>query len=546
MVLGLYYMTKPKRNLPGDPVKGEGMTFYSAEEVTIAFNERRVELGAVVKVRARVENEKGELVTKLIETSVGRVLFNKVVPDTVGYINELLTKKALRDIIARILTKTDVPTTAKFLDDIKNLGYSTAFRGGLSFSLGDITVPEAKESLIKEASEEVETILGNYNMGLITNNERYNQVIDVWTNTNARLTQAAMSQLINDRQGFNPIYMMLDSGARGSKEQIRQLSGMRGLMAKPQKSGSGGGEIIENPIISNFKEGLSILEYFISTHGARKGLADTALKTADAGYLTRRLHDVAQDVIINEVDCGTLRGLEVTALRKNEEIVETLFERITGRVSLQDVIDPLTSEVYVERGEMISDDAARKIENSPVEMVEVRSALTCESKRGICAKCYGRNLATAKGVQMGEAVGVIAAQSIGEPGTQLTLRTFHVGGTAGNISEVNSLITKFDGIVELDEVRTVEGEGADGTLSTIVIGRTGELRIVDVKTGISVMTGNVPYGSNLVVKHGQKVAKGDSMCSWDPYNAVIISEFAGVVGYQDIVQGLSYKVEIDE
>ncbi|MFM6997801.1 MAG: DNA-directed RNA polymerase subunit beta', partial [Bacteroidota bacterium] len=546
MVLGLYYMTKPKRNLPGDPVKGEGMTFYSAEEVTIAFNERRVDLGAVVKIRARVELENGELGTKLIETSVGRILFNKVVPEKVGFINELLTKKALRDIIARILTKTDVPTTAQFLDDIKNLGYSTAFRGGLSFSLGDITVPEAKESLIKEANEEVEGILANYNMGLITNNERYNQVIDVWTNTNARLTQAAMSQLINDRQGFNPIYMMLDSGARGSKEQIRQLSGMRGLMAKPQKSGSGGGEIIENPIISNFKEGLSILEYFISTHGARKGLADTALKTADAGYLTRRLHDVAQDVIINEVDCGTLRGLEVTALRKNEEVVETLYERITGRVTLHDVIDPLTGEVYVHTGEMISDAAARKIEGSPVEMVEVRSALTCESKRGICAKCYGRNLATAKGVQMGEAVGVIAAQSIGEPGTQLTLRTFHVGGTAGNISEVNSLIAKFDGIVELDEVRTVEGEGSDGASATIVIGRTGELRIVDEKTGISVMTGNVPYGSSLMVAHGQKVAKGATLCSWDPYNAVIISEFAGVVGYQDIVQGLSYKVEIDE
>jgi len=546
MVLGLYYMTKPKRNLPGDPVKGEGMTFYSAEEVTIAFNERIVDLGAVVKVRAQVENDKGELVTKLIESSVGRVLFNKAVPEKVGFINELLTKKALREIIARILTKTDVPTTAKFLDDIKNLGYNTAFRGGLSFSLGDITVPEAKESLIREANEEVEAILANYNLGLITNNERYNQVIDVWTNTNARLTQAAMSQLINDRQGFNPIYMMLDSGARGSKEQIRQLSGMRGLMAKPQKSGSGGGEIIENPIISNFKEGLSILEYFISTHGARKGLADTALKTADAGYLTRRLHDVAQDVIINEVDCGTLRGLEVTALRKNEEVVETLFERVTGRVSLQDVVDPLSLEVYVTRGSMISDDAARKIEASPVEMVEVRSALTCESKRGICAKCYGRNLATAKGVQMGEAVGVIAAQSIGEPGTQLTLRTFHVGGTAGNISEVNSLVAKFDGIVELDEVRTVEGESADGSIITIVIGRTGELRIVDEKTGISVMTGNVPYGSNLVVKKGQKVTKGSTLCSWDPYNAVIISEFAGVVGYQDIVQGLSYKVEIDE
>ncbi|MGA1777911.1 MAG: DNA-directed RNA polymerase subunit beta' [Schleiferiaceae bacterium] len=546
MVLGLYYMTKAKRNLPGDPVKGEGMTFYSAEEVNIAYNEKRVDLNAIVKVRTLVDGDNGELVYKVIETSVGRVLFNQVVPKEVGFINELLTKKALRDIIARILTRTDVPRTAKFLDDMKDLGYSNAFRGGLSFSLGDIQVPEIKTSLITDANTEVEGILMNYNMGLITNNERYNQVIDVWTNANARLTQAAMNQLINDRQGFNPIYMMLDSGARGSKEQIRQLSGMRGLMAKPQKSGSSGGEIIENPIISNFKEGLSILEYFISTHGARKGLADTALKTADAGYLTRRLHDVAQDVIVNEDDCGTLRGLEIQALRKNEEVVETLKERIAGRVSLANVINPLTGEVYVRTGEMISDIIADKIEESPIETVEVRSPLTCESKRGICAKCYGRNLATAKGVQTGEAVGVLAAQSIGEPGTQLTLRTFHVGGTAGNVSEISSLMAKFDGILEYEEVRTVASEGADGEKAEIVIGRTGEMRVVDAKTGIAVMTANIPYGSTLLVKGGSKVKKGDVICTWDPYNAVIISEHTGKIAYMDIVQGVTYKVEIDE
>jgi DNA-directed RNA polymerase subunit beta' len=546
MVLGLYYMTKAKRNLPGDAVKGEGMTFYSAEEVNIAYNEKRVDLNAIVKVRTLVDGDQGDLIYKVIETSVGRVLFNQVVPKEVGFINELLTKKALRDIIARILTRTDVPRTAKFLDDMKDLGYSNAFRGGLSFSLGDIQVPEIKTSLIDDANTEVEGILMNYNMGLITNNERYNQVIDVWTNANARLTQAAMNQLINDRQGFNPIYMMLDSGARGSKEQIRQLSGMRGLMAKPQKSGSAGGEIIENPIISNFKEGLSILEYFISTHGARKGLADTALKTADAGYLTRRLHDVAQDVIVNEDDCGTLRGLEIQALRKNEEVVETLKERIAGRVSLANVIDPLTGEVYIQAGEMISDLIAEKIDASPIETVEVRSPLTCESKRGICAKCYGRNLATAKGVQTGEAVGVIAAQSIGEPGTQLTLRTFHVGGTAGNVSEISSLTAKFDGILEFEEVRTVTSEVSGSEKSEIVIGRTGEMRIVDAKTGISIMTANIPYGSTLMVKGGSKVKKGDVICTWDPYNAVIISEHAGKIAYQDIVQGVTYKVEIDE
>jgi DNA-directed RNA polymerase subunit beta' len=545
MVLGLYYMTKPRKHTPEHPIKGEGLIFYSAEEVRIALNEKKVDLHAVIKVKANVE-ENGKLVNRLIETTVGRVLFNQVVPKSVGFINELLSKKALREIIAAILRKTDIKQTAEFLDGMKQLGYMHAFTGGLSFSLEDIMIPAAKESLVAQAQDEVDTISQNYNMGLITNTERYNQVIDVWTTTNAKLTQAAMNSLSNDRQGFNPIYMMLDSGARGSKEQIRQLSGMRGLMAKPQKSGSGGGEIIENPIISNFKEGLSILEYFISTHGARKGLADTALKTADAGYLTRRLVDVAQDVVITEEDCGTLRGVEITALKKNEEIVEPLFERILGRVSLYDVTDPITGEVYLNSGDEIVEEAAHKIAESAIDMVEVRSALSCESKKGICAKCYGRNLSTSRMVQAGEAVGVIAAQSIGEPGTQLTLRTFHVGGTAGNVSEENKLIAKFSGNIELEDVRTVVAEGADGEKINIVIGRTGELKIIDPSTGISVMTNVVPYGSTLLIKSGQKVEKGDVICTWDPFNAVIISEFGGKISYQDIIQGASYKVEIDE
>ncbi len=546
MVLGLYYMTKSRKSTPEHPIKGEGLTFYSDEEVQIAFNEGRVDLNAPIKVRARVLGEDGNLTMKVIETSVGRVMFNQVVPKNVPFINEVLTKKALREIISDILKQTDIPTTAKFLDDIKELGYGNAFRGGLSFSLGDIIIPEEKDALVKDAEDQIEQILGSYNMGLITNNERYNQVIDVWTNTNARLTERAMHHLITDRQGFNPIYMMLDSGARGSKEQIRQLSGMRGLMAKPQKSGSGGGEIIENPIISNFKEGLSILEYFISTHGARKGLADTALKTADAGYLTRRLVDVAQDVIINEEDCGTLRGLEVSALKKNEEVVEPLYDRIVGRTSLHDVTDPVTGEVYVKTGDLILEDAARKIEDSPIQMVEVRSALTCETQRGICGKCYGRNLSSGKMVQRGEAVGVIAAQSIGEPGTQLTLRTFHVGGTAGNVAEESSITAKFDGKIDFEELRTVSGEDNDGNSVEIVIGRTAEMRLVDEKTGISLATNNVPYGSFLRVKDGDKLKKGDVICDWDPYNAVIISETAGAIKFQDIEQGATYRVEIDE
>ncbi|MFJ1261916.1 DNA-directed RNA polymerase subunit beta' [Capnocytophaga canis] len=546
MVLGLYYMTKGRRSTPEYPIKGEGLTFYSAEEVNIAYNERKLNLNAFIKVRVRDLGENGEEVYKVIETTTGRVLFNEVVPREAGYINEVLTKKSLRDIIGHILKSTSIPTTAEFLDKIKNMGYKFAFQGGLSFSLGDIIIPQEKEKMIAEANGLVEGIVANYNMGLITNNERYNQVIDVWTSTNAQLTELAMKRISSDQQGFNSVYMMLDSGARGSKEQIRQLTGMRGLMAKPKKSTVGGGEIIENPILSNFKEGLSILEYFISTHGARKGLADTALKTADAGYLTRRLVDVSQDVIINTDDCGTLRGVEVRALKKNEEVVETLGERILGRVSLHDVYNPLTEELLVKAGDEITEKAVAKITEAPIEMVEVRSALTCEAKHGICAKCYGRNLSTGKMVQTGEAVGVVAAQSIGEPGTQLTLRTFHAGGTAGNISEESKLEARFDGVVEIDDLRTVKGQDYEGNPVNVVISRTSELKVVEPKSGLVLHTHNIPYGSHIFVKDKQEVNKGDVLCQWDPYNAVIISEFSGKIAYEGIEQGVTYQIEIDE
>ncbi|WP_394975510.1 DNA-directed RNA polymerase subunit beta' [uncultured Croceitalea sp.] len=546
MVLGLYYMTKHRKSTKELPIKGEGLTFYSAEEVEIAFNEKKVDLNAGIKVRAKDFNEEGELVSQIIETTVGRVLFNTHVPVEAGFINQVLNKKALRNIIGDILAVTDVPRTAEFLDKIKTMGYQFAFKGGLSFSLGDIIIPKEKIDMIDEANGQVDGIMANYNMGLITNNERYNQVIDVWTSTNAMLTELAMKRIREDNQGFNSVYMMLDSGARGSKEQIRQLTGMRGLMAKPKKSTAGGGEIIENPILSNFKEGLSILEYFISTHGARKGLADTALKTADAGYLTRRLVDVSQDVIINIEDCETLRGIEVEPLKKNEEVVETLGERILGRVSLHDVYDPITQEGLLTAGQIINEADAAKIEASPIEKVEVRSPLTCEAPKGICAQCYGRNLATNKMVQRGEAVGVVAAQSIGEPGTQLTLRTFHVGGIAGNISEENKLEAKFDGVAEIEDLRTVEGDNGEGGKSTIVISRTSEIKIVDSKTGIVLSTNNIPYGSILSINNGAKIKKGDVICSWDPYNGVIVSEFSGKIAYENIEQGITYQVEIDE
>jgi DNA-directed RNA polymerase subunit beta' len=546
MVLGLYYMTKARKSTPEHPVLGEGLTFYSPEEVVIAFNEKRVNLNAMIKIRVKDFNEAGELVMQIIETTVGRVLFNNVVPEEAGFINQVLNKKALRAIIGKILQVTDVPRTAEFLDRMKQMGYEFAFKGGLSFSLGDIIIPAEKVTMIEEANQQVDGIMMNYNMGLITNNERYNQVIDVWTSTNAMLTELAMKRISEDQQGFNSVFMMLDSGARGSKEQIRQLTGMRGLMAKPKKSTAGGGEIIENPILSNFKEGLSILEYFISTHGARKGLADTALKTADAGYLTRRLVDVAQDVIINEEDCGTLRGIEVEALKKNEEVVETLGERILGRVTLADVYDPISGELLLSAGQEISEADAEKVEKSAVDRVEVRSALTCEASKGICAKCYGRNLANNKPVQKGEAVGVVAAQSIGEPGTQLTLRTFHVGGIAGNVSEDSTLTVKFDGIAEIEDLRVVEGENSAGEKANIVISRTAEMKLIEPNTKAVLSVNNIPYGSQLFIKNGDKVKKGDVICQWDPYNGVIISEFTGKIAYENIEQGVTYQVEIDE
>jgi DNA-directed RNA polymerase subunit beta' len=544
MVLGLYYMTKGKKTVGDDKVKGEGLTFYSPEETIIAYNEKRVDLHAWVKVRLKVK-EGDKLVTKLIETTVGRILFNQVVPEEVGYINELLTKKSLRDIIGNIVKETGMAKTAKFLDEIKGLGYMSAFRGGLSFNLGDVIVPDDKGKMIADANSQVDEVISNYNMGFITNNERYNQIIDIWTHTNSRITAKVLHTLTNDRQGFNPVYMMLDSGARGSKEQIRQLGGMRGLMAKPQK-GAGGGEIIENPILSNFKEGLSILEYFISTHGARKGLADTALKTADAGYLTRRLVDVAQDVIITSEDCGTLRGLIATPLKKNDEIVESLYDRILGRTTVHNVYQPLTGELIIGAGEELTEDYAKTIAESPIESVEIRSVLTCESKTGVCGKCYGRNLATGRMVQRGEAVGVIAAQSIGEPGTQLTLRTFHVGGTASNTAASSKQEAKYDGIIEIDELKTVKRKNPDGQIVDVVIGRSAEMRIIDANTKIVLTTGNIPYGSQVYVNNLSKVKKGDLICDWDPYNAVIVSEFAGKIEFENVEEGITFREESDE
>ncbi len=545
MVLGLYYMTKGRRSDATRKVKGEDMVFYSAEEVIIGYNERRVDLHAYIKVKTRVRTKGGEFEERIIETTVGRVLFNQVAPQELGFVNELLTKKSLRDIIGEVVKNTGMARAAQFLDDIKDLGFQSAFNGGLSFNLQDLNIPDAKADLIDQATREVEEVMGNYNMGFITNNERYNQIIDIWTRINNRLTANVMEILSTDNQGFNSVYMMLDSGARGSKEQIRQLCGMRGLMAKPQKSGTSGGEIIENPILSNFKEGLSVLEYFISTHGARKGLADTALKTADAGYLTRRLHDVAQDMIVVDEDCGGLRGVFTTALKDNEDVIEPLYDRILGRVSLHDVHDPVTNELLVAANQDIDEEIARRIEDSAVEGLDIRSVLTCESKRGVCGLCYGRNLATGKRVQAGEAVGVIAAQSIGEPGTQLTLRTFHVGGTASNIAAESQITAKFDGIIELENIRSVAHEGEEGP-DQVVLGRSGEVRIIDPESKKVVMTNNIPYGSFLYVNQGDKVTRGQRICSWDPYNAVIISEFGGKIEFEAIIEGVTYREESDE
>ncbi|MFZ9028678.1 MAG: DNA-directed RNA polymerase subunit beta', partial [Crocinitomicaceae bacterium] len=545
MVLGLYYITKGKKSTKAEPVKGEGGTFYSPEEVIIAHNEGQLDLHAYIKVKTNDIDENGEVVNKLIETTCGRILFNEKVPTEAGYINDVMTKKALRDMIGNVLKVCGTSRTAEFLDDIKELGYYMAFEGGLSFNLDDIIIPKEKEELVSKAENDVKEVLMNYNMGLITNNERYNQIIDIWTHTNSRLTHTLMEQLKTDRQGFNSIYMMYDSGARGSKEQIRQLSGMRGLMAKPQKSGASSQDIIENPILSNFKEGLSILEYFISTHGARKGLADTALKTADAGYLTRRLVDVAQDVVINSEDCGTLRGLVATPLKKNDEIVEPLFDRILGRTSVNDVYHPDTDEVIVEAGEVITEDVAKAIEAAEIDEVEIRSVLTCEMRRGVCSKCYGRNLSNHRMAQIGDSVGVIAAQSIGEPGTQLTLRTFHVGGTASNIADESDLKAKTAGKIEIDELRTIDAKDKEGNQKVIVIGRSAELKITDDKGNIT-MTANIPYGAELKVKNKAKLKRGDVICKWDPYNAVIISEVKGKVHFDNVIEGVTYREEVDE
>ena len=545
MVLGLYYITKGKVTTATETIKGQGKAFYNLDEVVIAYNEQKADLHANIKVKTLVR-ENGVLVSKLIDTTVGRVLFNQHVPKAVGYVNALLTKKSLREIIGDIIKITDVPTTAKFLDDIKTLGFRMAFRGGLSFNVNDLVVPETRHELLEAAKVEVEEVWENYNMGLITNNERYNQVIDIWSRVDTRITETLIREMAIDKQGFNSVYMMLDSGARGSKTQVKQLVGIRGLMAKPRKSGSTGSEVIENPILSNFKGGLNVLDYFISTHGARKGLADTALKTADAGYLTRRLVDVSQDVVISEEDCGTLRGIATSALKDNEDVIEPLADRIEGRTSLHDVFNPLTNELMVAAGEEIMIDTARAIEDAGIETVEIRSVLTCECKRGVCVKCYGRNLATGYVTQKGDAVGIIAAQSIGEPGTQLTLRTFHVGGVAGSSSVESSLVAKFDGTIQFDGLRTVDTVNNEGNKVKVVIGRTGEVRIMDVKNDRLMITNNVPYGALLAIKDGAQVKKGDVICTWDPFNNVVVAEQNGKIKFENILEGFTYRDEADE
>ena len=540
MVLGLYYITKMR---PG--AKGEGLTFYGPEEALIANNEGKCDVHA--KIKCVVDDiVDGKPVRHMVETSVGRVIVNQIIPDEIGYFNDIISKKTLRGIIADVIKAVSMARACSFLDGIKNLGYRQSYLAGLSFNLDDIIIPEEKEAIVQKGQDEVDQIKANYEMGFITDNERCNQVIDAWTHVNNNLGDILMKEMIEADQGFNAVYMMLDSGARGSKDQIKQLSGMRGLMAKPQKAGAEGRGTIENPILSNFKEGMSVLEYFISSHGARKGLADTAMKTADAGYLTRRLVDVSHDVIINEEDCGTLRGLECRALKNGDEIIATLYERILGRVSVHDVIHPTTGELLCKAGEEITEDKAKKIDESPIEMVEIRSVLTCESKHGVCKKCYGRNLATAKMVQLGEAVGVIAAQAIGEPGTQLTLRTFHAGGVAGNAAANASITVKNDAKLEFDELRTVPFKDDEDKDCEMVVSRLAEVRFVDPNTNIVLSTLNVPYGSSLYNKQGDLVKKGDVVAKWDPFNAVIVSEYAGTLHFNDVVEGKTYHAETDD
>ena len=545
MVLGLYYITKERRSMGDLKVRGEGRNFYSAEEVIIAYDEGQVDLHAVINCRVRVEDENGKMVQKRIETTVGRVMFNEAVPESVPFVNELLTKRSMKRIVAGIINRTDFGTTATFLDKVKEIGFGWAFKGGLSFNLGDLITPSKKQATLDRATEEVEEIIESYNAGMITSTERYNQVIDKWNNADNRITSNLMKELREHKQGFNSVYMMLDSGARGSQAQIKQLCGLRGLMAKPRKSGDTGAAVIENPILSNFVDGLSVLEYFISTHGARKGLADTALKTADAGYLTRRLVDVAQDVVIMEEDCNTLRGIETSALREGDKVVETLESRIDGRYLLHDVEHPDTDEVILPAGAYVTPKMAEYIDKVGVEAVTIRSVLTCETVRGVCRKCYGKNLASGRVAERGDAVGIIAAQSIGEPGTQLTLRTFHVGGIAAVNRTESNLVAKYSGRVEFDDVRTVETQNGDAK-GQIVLSRTGELRIVDPKTNKVFITQHVPYGSTLYVNEGEEIEKGKALCEWDPYNSVIISEFAGVTHFENIESGVSYRTERDD
>ena len=540
MVLGLYYITKLR---PG--AKGSGLKFYGPEEAIIAYNEKRVDVHAPVFVVVDDLLEDGTLGKRMVETSVGRVIANEIIPAEVGYFNDVISKKTLRGIITDVIKTVGVARACDFLDGIKNLGYRLAYEGGLSFNLGDIIIPKEKDELIRKGNEEIDRIQGEYGMGFITDKERHNQVIDIWTHVNNDLSAILMKTMKEADQGFNAVYMMLDSGARGSAGQISQLSGMRGLMAKPQKAGAEP-DTIENPIISNFKEGMSVLEYFISTHGARKGLADTALKTADAGYLTRRLVDVSHDVIITEEDCGTLRGLTCSALKNGDEVISSLYDRILGRVSVHDVIHPATGKLIVGAGEEITEAKAQEIEDSPIETVEIRSVLTCESKKGVCMKCYGRNLATSQMVQKGEAVGVIAAQSIGEPGTQLTLRTFHAGGVAGNAAANAMIKAKYDARLEFEELRTVDVTDENGNAAQVVVGRLAEVRFVEPTTNIVLLTQSVPYGSTLYKKEGEKVSKGDVVAKWDPFNAVIVTEAPGKVQFEDVIENVTFRVESDE
>jgi DNA-directed RNA polymerase subunit beta' len=545
MVLGLYYLTKERKSIPENPVRGEGSRFYSAEEVIIAYNEGMVDLHAGIECRVPVE-EDGKIVNRRLKTTVGRVLFNQAVPQSVPFINELLTKRNLKGIISEIIGRTSFKITAEFLDGIKELGFGWAFKAGLSFNLGDLLIPDLKRTALTAAQIEVDEVWENYNMGLITYNERYNQIIDKWTFADNRITDKLMQELGQHKQGFNSVFMMLDSGARGSKQQIKQLCGLRGLMAKPRKSGDSGGAIIENPILSNFLEGLSVQEFFISTHGARKGLADTALKTADAGYLTRRLVDVAQDVVIREVDCNTLRGIETTAFKEGDKIIQTLRDRIKGRYSLHDIYHPETEALLVGAGEYITDKVAGDIDEAGVESVNIRSVLTCESRHGVCAKCYGKNLATGRIAEMGDATGIIAAQSIGEPGTQLTLRTFHTGGTAMVGKTENDITARTACVVEFDSIRTVDGVDADGKPVKVVVSRTGEIRSVDAKSGRALANNYIPYGAYLFVTDGQEVERGQKICEWDPFNAVIVSEFGGLVRYNNLEEGTNFRIERDD